>query len=49
LEKEKDNQDDMELVLEQDRLNTKDERDHVNRLEKKLVVSYEKIPQSDRR
>jgi flagellar hook assembly protein FlgD len=34
------------LVLKQDKLETKDEKDHTNRLEKKLVTAYEKIPKN---
>jgi hypothetical protein len=42
----KDNQDELELILEQAKLETKDEKDHVNGLEQKVVVAYEKIPKN---
>jgi hypothetical protein len=34
------------LVLEQDKIETKDEKDRIDRLEQELAVSYEKIPKS---
>jgi hypothetical protein len=46
LQQEKDNWDELELVLEQDNIETKDEKDRVNRMEYKLVVAYEKIPKN---
>jgi hypothetical protein len=42
----KDNREELELVLEQVKLETKDEKDHVDRLEQGLVVAYDKIPKS---
>jgi len=36
----------LELVLEQVKIETKYEKDHVDRLEQGLVVAYEKIPKS---
>jgi hypothetical protein len=42
----KDNRDELELILEQAKLETKDEKDHVNGLEQKVVVAYEKIPKN---
>jgi hypothetical protein len=46
LQQTKDNKEELELVLEQVKLETKDEKDHVDRLEQGLVVAYEKIPKS---
>jgi hypothetical protein len=34
------------LVLEQAKIETKDEKYHMNRLKKKLTVAYEKIPKN---
>jgi hypothetical protein len=42
----KDNREELELVLEQVKLETKYEKDHVNRLKKGLVVAYERKPKS---
>jgi hypothetical protein len=42
----KDNKEELELVLEQVKLETKDEKDHVDRLEQGLVVAYDRIPKS---
>jgi hypothetical protein len=46
LQQTRDNQDELELVLEQAKLETKDEKYRVDRLEKELAVAYEKIPKS---
>jgi hypothetical protein len=46
LQETKDNQDEMELVLEKAKLKTKDEKEHVKGLEKKVVIAYEKIPKN---
>jgi hypothetical protein len=46
LQQIRDNQDELELVLEQAKLETKDEKDHADRLEQELVVAYDKIPKS---
>jgi hypothetical protein len=46
LQQTKDNQDALELVLKQAMIETKDEKDHTNALEQKLVVAYEKIPKN---
>jgi hypothetical protein len=46
LQQEKDNRDELELVLEQAKLETKDEKYRMDRLEQELVVAYEKIPKS---
>jgi hypothetical protein len=42
----KDNREELALVLKQSNIKTKDEKDHVDRLEKGLVVAYDKIPKS---
>jgi hypothetical protein len=42
----KDNKDELELVLEQVKLDTKEEKDHVDKLEHGVIVAYDKIPQS---
>jgi hypothetical protein len=34
------------LVLEQAKLETKDEKDHMDRMEQELAIAYEKIPKS---
>jgi hypothetical protein len=39
----KDNRDEMELILEHAKLETKDEKDRANGMEQKVVVAYEKI------
>lgn len=44
LQQAKDNRDEMELVFNQAKLDTKEERERVKGLEKKVVVAYEKIP-----
>jgi hypothetical protein len=36
----------LELVLEQDKIDTKDEKDRTDRLEKELDVAYEQIPKT---
>jgi hypothetical protein len=46
LQQTKDNREELELVLEQVKLETKDEKDHVDRLEQGLVVAYDRIPKS---
>jgi hypothetical protein len=46
LQQTKDNQDELELVLEQVKVEIKDEKDHANRLDQGLAVAYEKIPKS---
>jgi hypothetical protein len=46
LQQMKDNREELELVLEQVKLETKDEKYHVDRLEQGLVVAYDKIPKS---
>jgi hypothetical protein len=46
LQQTKDNRDKLELVLEQAKLKTKDEKYHVDRMEQELAVAYDKIPKS---
>jgi hypothetical protein len=46
LQQTKDNQDELELVLEQVKVEIKDEKDDANRLDQGLAVAYEKIPKS---
>jgi hypothetical protein len=46
LQNTKDNKEGLELVLEQFKLETKDEKDRTYRLEKGLVVSYKIIPKN---
>jgi hypothetical protein len=46
LQQTKDNRDELELVLEQAKLETKDEKERVKGLEQKVVVAYEKIPKN---
>jgi restriction endonuclease len=36
----------MELVFEQAKIETKEEREHVKGLEQKVVIAYEKIPKN---
>jgi transcriptional regulator NrdR family protein len=42
----KENIEELELVLEQIKLDTKYEKYHTNRIEQGLAVAYEKIPKS---
>jgi hypothetical protein len=46
LQQTKDNREALELVIEQINIETKDEKDHIDRLEKGLAVAYEKILKS---
>jgi hypothetical protein len=46
LQHTKDNKEELELVLEQVKIETKDEKYHVDRLERGVVVAYEKISKS---
>jgi hypothetical protein len=42
----KDKKEELELVLEQVKLDTKEEKDHVDKLDHGVIVAYDKIPQS---
>ena len=46
LHQTKDNREELELVLEQVNLKTKDDKYHMDRLEEGLVVAYDRIPKS---
>jgi hypothetical protein len=46
LQQVKDKRDELELIFEQAKLETKEEREHVKGLEQKVVVAYEKIPKT---
>jgi hypothetical protein len=46
LQQAKDNRDELELVFEQAKLDTKEEKERVKGLEQKVVVAYEKIPKN---
>jgi hypothetical protein len=46
LQHTKDNKEELELVLEQVKLETKDEKYHMDRLEQGVVVAYDRIPKS---
>jgi hypothetical protein len=46
LQHTKDNKEGLELVLEQVKLETKDEKDRADRIEQGLVVAYDRIPKS---
>jgi hypothetical protein len=46
LQQTNENKEELELVLEQVKIETKDEKDHVDRLEDGLAKAYEKILKS---
>jgi uncharacterized coiled-coil DUF342 family protein len=49
LNKVEDKWDELELIYDQSNLDTKEEREHVNGLEQKVVETYEKIPNTAQR
>jgi hypothetical protein len=46
MQQAKDNREELELVLEQVKMETKYEKNHTDRLEQGLTVSYDKIPKN---
>jgi hypothetical protein len=48
LQHTKDNKEDLELVLKQVKLETKDEKYHVDRIEQGVVVAYDRSPKREK-